>query len=63
MTLDYPDDLIFFETVINNFGKKYFNLKDIVNLIDKKPEIGKINLYLEEEWKKNQESKIELKIK
>ncbi len=63
MTLDYPDDLIFFETVISNFGEKYFDLKDIVNLIDKRPEIGKINLYLEEEWKKNQESKIELKIK
>jgi|TARA_R110000822_G_scaffold100080_5_gene225478 spore coat polysaccharide biosynthesis protein SpsF len=63
MTLDYEDDFIFFETIIKHFGKQYFSLDDIILYIDKNPEVSKINLYLEDKWKKNQESKTELKIK
>jgi len=63
MTLDYRDDFLFFEKVINSFEKDDFNLRDIVELIDRSPEIKEINFYLEEEWKNNQAEKINLKLK
>ena len=63
MTLDYKDDFVFFETVINNFKTDNFSLFDIVSLIDQKPEIKKINFYLEEEWKQNQIANTNLELK
>jgi spore coat polysaccharide biosynthesis protein SpsF len=63
MTLDYHDDFIFFENIIKNFGNKYFSLTDIVDYIDLNPEVAKINLYLEKEWKKNQVKHTTLSLK
>jgi len=54
MTLDYPDDLVFFETVINSFGEKSLNLEDILQFINSNPSVRNINHYLEEDWQKNQ---------
>ena len=64
MTLDYQDDFVFFETVFKHFSNHtYFSLDEIVDYIDKKPEIAKINLYLEDEWKKNQVKNTKLSLK
>tara|TARA_R110002110_G_scaffold33241_4_gene114102 strand:- start:1117 stop:1863 length:747 start_codon:yes stop_codon:yes gene_type:complete len=63
MTLDYRDDFVFFEKVIKSFDRNDFSLRDIVQLIDEKPEIKEINLYLEEEWKNNQIAKTTLELK
>ena len=62
MTLDYADDLSFFKKVFESFDTGYFSLRDIVKLIDQYPEIKEINFYLQEEWKKNQDSKISLSL-
>jgi len=40
-----------------------FNLKDVVNYIDKNPEIKKINYYLHKKWSKNQKQKTKLILK
>lgn len=63
MTLDYQDDYFFFKEVIGSFDTEDFCLRDIIGLIDRKPEIKEINLYLEEEWKKNQLEKTNLVLK
>lgn len=63
MTLDYEEDLEFFKSVIEHFyaeGKDYPNLEDIVNLIDQQPEISKINIHRQNEWKKNQDKHTKL---
>lgn len=66
MTLDYKNDLHFFESVIEYYEKQGvydYCLEDIVDLIDKKPELAKINIHLQEEWKKNQDRKTTLSIR
>jgi len=63
MTLDYLDDFVFFARVIESFDTEDFSLRDIVQLIDEKPEIKEINFYLEEEWKNNQLTKTILELK
>lgn len=65
MTLDYPDDLKFFEAIIKNLGKikKDFNLKDIIEYLDKHPETIKINQYLQKEFEKIQKAKTKLILK
>jgi len=63
MTLDYQDDYFFFKEVINSFDTEDFSLRDIISLIDEKPEIKEINLYLEDERKKNQLEKTNLSLK
>jgi spore coat polysaccharide biosynthesis protein SpsF len=63
MTLDYQDDFFFFKNIFNSFDTEDFSLRDIVNLIDSKPELKEINFYLEEEWKNNQVAKTNLKLK
>jgi spore coat polysaccharide biosynthesis protein SpsF (cytidylyltransferase family) len=66
MTLDYEEDLRFFENVVEHFrkeGNNSFNLFDIVNLIDSKPEIAKINLHRQFDWKRNQEARTKVILK
>ena len=45
MTLDYPEDLKFFKRVFKElyYKKNFFNLTDIINLLNRKPEIIEIN--------------------
>jgi len=38
-------------------------LRDIIDLIDNKPELKEVNFYLEEEWKNNQIAKTTLELK
>tara|TARA_R110000744_G_scaffold114405_1_gene213949 strand:+ start:151 stop:912 length:762 start_codon:yes stop_codon:yes gene_type:complete len=63
MTLDYEDDLKFFTNIIHYFNGKMFGLMDIISYINNRPDIAKINLYLEEQWSINQKENINLKIK
>ena len=65
MTLDYPDDFKFFETVINNLKpiKPNFNLKDIIEYLDEHPEVIKINQYLQDRFRNNQKNKTKLILK
>lgn len=62
MTLDYEDDLKFFQTVVKSFNNKDFSLYDIIELIDN-TNIAKINFYLHEKWKINQIQKTKLILK
>ena len=56
MTLDYAEDLLFFETVIQHF--KAANLKmtfdGILDYLEKNPDVVEINWFREQEWKDNQ---------
>tara|TARA_B100000900_G_scaffold399173_1_gene401392 strand:+ start:1100 stop:1873 length:774 start_codon:yes stop_codon:yes gene_type:complete len=63
MTLDYKEDLDFFSKIINYFGEKKFTLEDILDYIDKNPDVKDINYFLQEAWSRNQQSKTELKLK
>ena len=65
MTLDYPDDLNFFEKVIGYFesiGRPY-TLKDVLVWLRANPEVAKINLYLQDKFLENQRQHTKLKIK
>ena len=53
LTLDYKEDLEFFRTVVKNLDND-FELEDIIKLLDNNSEIASINLFLEDEWKENQ---------
>lgn len=65
LTLDYQDDLRFFQTVINHFEekKKPYFLRQILPFLDKHPEIVKINHYLMESFLENQKKKTNLVLK
>jgi len=63
MSLDYEADLEFFKAVYDELYEegKYFTLDEIINLLRKKPNLIKINKFLEEEYWKNYEKKKVLK--
>jgi len=53
MTLDYEEDFTFFKNVIENIGIS-FTLKDVLNYINKNPDVITINQHKDIEWKANQ---------
>lgn len=59
MTLDYKEDLDFFNSVLEK-SSEYPNLHEIIEIIDNNPELKDINLFLQSQWKANQESKTKL---
>lgn len=65
MTLDYPEDLEFFKRVFEEFGtnKNSIPLRNILQLIERKPEIAKINYFRQEQFLQNQKNKTKLVIK
>ena len=65
MTLDYYDDFRFFRHIIEKLdkGEKYFSLRDVVEYLDRNPDIILINQYLQKEWEDNQKKKTKLLIK
>lgn len=65
MTLDYQEDFDFFNTVIEKSGKRgeYLPLYEIVNIIDRYPEIKSINFFRQQQWADNQKKRTFLKIK
>lgn len=58
MTLDYEDDLVFFESVIKKLVQenKPIGFQEAYKLVCDNMELADINFYLDEEWKKNQEN-------
>ena len=56
MTLDYKDDLIFFEKIIDHFYEKQqynYTLRDIIAFLDNNIKIININSYLHDQWRNN----------
>jgi len=66
MTLDYEDDLKFFDKIIDSLkdGKQYLSFNKILEFLKNNPDVIDINFYLDEAWKKNQQrlSKLVLKV-
>lgn len=65
LTLDYPEDHLFFRTLADNFKnkKKFFSSNEIMKILYKKPELLKINSKQIKEWKNNQLKKTRLLLK
>ena len=65
MTLDYPEDFEFFKNVIENLSKEKeeFDLKDIIDYLDRHPKVIKINQNLQNKFRNNQQQKTKLILK
>lgn len=65
MTLDYEEDLFFFNTVIENSEQhnEYLDLEQIINIIDNNQYIKHINFFRQEQWKENQDKNTTLCLK
>jgi spore coat polysaccharide biosynthesis protein SpsF len=63
MTLDYEDDLKFFETIFDHFGNQIFTIRDVIGFLDANPEVIKINQYLQEKYLANQKTLTKLVLK
>ena len=65
MTLDYPEDFKFFKNVIENLSKekREFDLKDIIDYLDRHPEVIKINQDLQNKFRNAQQQKTKLILK
>lgn len=65
MTLDYPEDLIFFTKIITELTplKENFNLKDILVYLDGHPQVVEINRHLQKIFLENQKKKTKLVLK
>lgn len=65
ITLDYPDDFTFFDTVFRALSgsSPELPLSDVLAYLDAHPEVVKINAYLNESWSQNQAQKTQLLIK
>ena len=62
LTLDYPDDFIFFEKIFQKFGKDTYSISDLelIEYLDRNPHIVSINNHLHKDWIKrwNSQSKL-----
>lgn len=65
LTLDYPEDLEFFKRVFDelNINTNDLPLRQILNLLNQKPEIVQINFFRQQEFSDNQKSKTMLVLK
>jgi spore coat polysaccharide biosynthesis protein SpsF len=65
LTLDYIEDFNFFERVFKEFStnKNNISLKDVMLLLQRKPEIAKINFFRQEEFLANQRKKTKIILK
>ena len=63
MTLDYKEDLDFFNAILSKQVTEDLNLNDIIKIVDNNPEIKKINLFRQNDWKLNQEKNTKLVLK
>ena len=65
MTLDYPEDVQFFESIFNHFKcvNNDIPLADIVRYLEQNPEIAKINIQRQQEFLDNQKRKTHLILK
>jgi len=56
VTLDYPDDLRFFNALVEELGDRPFGTAEIVELVRRKPELIAINAYLSDAyWQRSDE--------
>jgi len=64
LSLDYPEDYDFFKALFNGMKNAHLKpTKEIIEFLDKHPEIVDINLHCEEMYKKRWESQNKLKLK
>jgi len=65
MTLDYKEDFVFFEEVLNrkSKSKSYLSLEEILKIIEREPALKDINFFRQQEFLTNQKNKTTLKIK
>jgi spore coat polysaccharide biosynthesis protein SpsF len=59
-TLDYPEDLNFVKSVYKEFNyAEYFDFEEILNLLNKKPELSKLNsMYNGVNWYRNEKDNL-----
>ncbi len=65
LTIDYPEDLIFFEKIYNHFGLDTYKtrIRDIIDFLDHNPEIVNINKHLKQSYQKRWENQSKIKLK
>ena len=64
MTLDYPQDFLFFRNVIEHFGKKTnFTFEEIMEYLNQNPDVIEINKRLNKDYLLNQKSKTKIVLK
>ena len=65
LTLDYSDDYEFFKALFYELGQDAYrkSTREIIEFLDKHPEIVKMNEHCEEMYKKGWESKNKLVLK
>lgn len=65
LTLDYPDDFTFFEALFNELyiEGQIFGIDEIVELLNKKPELAAINSSLDKEYWERTKTKTNLQYK
>jgi len=63
MTLDYEEDMDFFNAVIEKGNGSNLDLFKIIEIVDNNPDIKNINLFRQNEWKVNQEKNTKLVVK
>ena len=65
LTLDYQEDHIFMNTLINKYNKDKFKITslEILKILEDNPDISLINKGRINDWKKNQKLKTIYKIK
>jgi spore coat polysaccharide biosynthesis protein SpsF len=66
LTLDYQEDLLLFNQLFDRLapdGVSYFGLKDIIALIEKEPELGRLNAAAQLRYSRNLQTKSPIKIK
>ncbi|MHA2292512.1 MAG: cytidylyltransferase domain-containing protein [Candidatus Hodarchaeales archaeon] len=65
LTLDYPEDFEFFKAVFNGLGEETYrkSTKEIIEFLDKHPEIVEINAHCEGLYKKRYEQQRKLTLK
>ena len=56
MTLDYDEDYIFFKNIIESLNDYSFD--NVLNYLENNQKIKKINYFLDEEWRINQQKEI-----
>ena len=61
MTLDYQEDLDFFENIIGHFEEKSLEMSfpDVLEYLESNPKVVSINWFREQQWKDNQKTMIE----
>jgi len=63
MTMDYEDDLKFFQNVYGHFKDTDFTLRDVIAYLDKYPEVIKINQHCQKEYLSNQKKLSRIAVK